>query len=293
MRDLVDFIPDNYALIFNNSRVIKARLLGAKASGGKIELLIIREVKNGVLTQIKGKVHIGSRLIFDANLSAEVIEISQNGDRIARFFHGDQEIDFSRLIDIAEAIGFTPLPPYIKRAAESKDISRYQSCFALVSGSVAAPTASLHFDRNLLEKIRLRNSWAEITLHIGLGTFKGVETADIRDHKMHSEYFNISDRAAQIISGNKPILAIGTTVCRVVENYIRTGEIKGECDLFLRTDNPPRRVNALMTNFHLPRSTLFILFASLVGIKTAKELYAEAIAEKYRFYSYGDAMLIL
>jgi S-adenosylmethionine:tRNA ribosyltransferase-isomerase len=291
--NLCDFLPQNYAVIFNDSKVIKARLLGKKISGGRVEALITRETKDGVLTLIKGKVRAKTRLLFDRDLSAEVLSADDNGTRLLKFYESNEAITFSRLVEIAEQIGKTPLPPYIKREANDRDANRYQSCFAKVFGSVAAPTASLHFDPPLLERVRSRYKWAEITLHIGLGTFKGIETNDIRDHKMHFERYEIGDDAKTLIDSNAPILAIGTTAARAIEYYARTRQISGECDLFLYPNNPPRRVSALLTNFHLPRSTLFTLVCSLVGVEKAKELYKLAIANNYRFYSYGDAMLIL
>lgn len=293
MANLCDFAPPDYTVIFNNSKVIKARILGKKPSGGSIEVLIVKETKDGVLALIKGKVSVGTRLIFDCDLSAEVLSAEDDGDRLVRFYEAGGQITFSRLIKIAEQIGKTPLPPYIKRDANDYDADRYQSCFAKVLGSIAAPTASLHFDQLLLERVRSRYKWAEITLHIGLGTFKGMETEDVRDHKMHSERYAISAAAKEIIDSDAPILAIGTTAARAIEHYARTRKIGGECDLFLYPSNPPCRINALMTNFHLPKSTLFALVCSLVSIEKAKELYKIAVENNYRFFSYGDAMLIL
>jgi S-adenosylmethionine:tRNA ribosyltransferase-isomerase len=291
--DLCDFLPSDYAVIFNNSKVIKARLFGKKQSGGKIEILIARETANGVLALVKGKTRKGNRLIFDRDLSAEVLSADLNGDRLLEFYEANKAIGFARLIEIADQIGVTPLPPYIKRAANAEDEKNYQSCFAKVFGSVAAPTASLHFDSPLLERVRSRYKWAEITLHIGLGTFKAVETEDIRNHKMHSEYYIIGEEAKNMIDSKTPILAVGTTAARTIEYYARTRKISGECDLFLYPENPPRRIDALMTNFHLPKSTLFMLVCSMIGVCKTKELYNIAIANNYRFYSYGDAMLII
>jgi S-adenosylmethionine:tRNA ribosyltransferase-isomerase len=291
--DLCDFLPTDYAVIFNDAKVIKARLFGKKLSGGKIELLIIKETKEGVLALIKGKVGEGTRLIFDRDLSAETLSLNGGGERLVRFFEANETIGFSRLLIIADRIGKTPLPPYIKRAADADDDKRYQSCFAKTPGSVAAPTASLHFDPPLLERVRSRYRWTEITLHVGLGTFKAVETDDIRDHKMHAESYSIPPVAQALIDSKTPLIAIGTTVARAIEYYDRTRMAGGECDLFLYPRNPPRRLAALMTNFHLPRSTLFMLVCSLIGIEKTKELYALAIKSNYRFYSYGDAMLII
>ena len=186
-----------------------------------------------------------------------------------------------------------PLPPYIKREDNRQDESDYQTRFATQPGSVAAPTASLHFSDALLAKVRNEHLWAEVTLHVGLGTFLGVESEDIRQHSMHSERYRVPAEAAALIGSDRPILAVGTTACRTVEYYARTGLNEGECDLFLHPGNPPKRVSHLMTNFHLPKSTLIMLVAAFAGLETTQKLYAEAIAKNYRFYSYGDAMLIL
>ncbi|GHV03548.1 S-adenosylmethionine:tRNA ribosyltransferase-isomerase [Campylobacterota bacterium] len=291
--DLPQFLPQQMAIIINNTRVFKARLLGKKRSGGAAELLIIREFAGGVLAQIRAKVRVGTQLVFAEDLSAEVIETHSNGDRLVCFYERGEPIDFARLLEISDKIGLVPLPPYIKRSATSEDVARYQSCFASEIGSVAAPTASLHFDKPLLQELGSRHKIAEVTLHIGLGTFKSVETADIRDHHIHSEHYQIGGEAARLIDSKTPLCAIGTTACRAVEYYARSGRLNGECDLFLHPANLPLRVGALLTNFHLPRSTLLMLVASFVGLEQTKSLYNEAIANNYRFYSYGDAMLIL
>jgi S-adenosylmethionine:tRNA ribosyltransferase-isomerase len=293
VRDLCDFVPRDYGFIFNNTRVFKARLFGVKTSGGRIEALITRDTPAGILAQIRGRTHIGTTIAFGKNLRAEVLSFGKSADRYLKFFENGAVIGFDRLAQIAETIGVVPLPPYIRRSAQSEDEERYQSRFARVLGSAAAPTASLHFDDELLAKVRSSYEWAEITLHIGLGTFKAVESADIRDHAMHSERFELSDAAARLIDSDRRLIAIGTSACRSAEHYARAKQLSGECDLFLRPDNPPRRVNALMTNFHLPKSTLIMLIAAMLGTKRVKWLYNEAIAKGYRFYSYGDAMLIL
>ena len=293
MGDLPGLIPPEAAIIFNNTRVIKARLLGHKTSGGKVELLLIRPLKEGYLCQIRGKVHEGVRLLFGPDLQAEVIARHDNGDRVVRFLEKDQTIDFDRLLWFLEAIGHVPLPPYIRREDTDQDAQDYQTRFASQPGSVAAPTASLHFSDELLETVRRDHPWAELTLHVGLGTYKGVESEDIRHHTMHSERYHIGPQATALIQSDRPLLAVGTTACRSIEHYARTACATGECDLFLHPGNPPQRVNHLMTNFHLPKSTLIMLVASFVGLKKTQALYAEAIKERYRFYSYGDGMLII
>ena len=186
-----------------------------------------------------------------------------------------------------------PLPPYIKREDNKNDEYDYQSVFAQNIGAVAAPTASLHFSSKMFKKLQEKFECSSITLHVGAGTFKPVEVDDIRQHIMHAESYNIPKKTKKILQSEKNILAIGTTVTRAIEFFQRTNKLSGLCDLFLHPDNPPLRVNYLLTNFHLPKSTLLMLVASFIGIKKTLELYNEAIENRYRFYSYGDAMLIL
>jgi S-adenosylmethionine:tRNA ribosyltransferase-isomerase len=293
MGDLPDFIPAETGVIFNNTRVIKARLLGRKATGGQVELLLTRPLQSGFACQIRGRVREGVRLLFDRQLEAEVIALNPGGDRTVRFFEAGSMIGTDRLFELLESIGHVPLPPYIRREDNAQDRHDYQTRFASQPGSVAAPTASLHFSDALLERVRSTHPWAEVTLHVGPGTFKGVESADIRAHTMHSERYEIPAQARTLIKSDRPLLAVGTTACRTIEHFVRTGASEGECDLFLHPGNPPLRTNHLMTNFHLPKSTLLMLVASFVGLKTTHALYAEAIKERYRFYSYGDGMLIL
>lgn len=258
-----------------------------------MELLFIKPSNDGYLVQIRGKVNVGERLTFQKDLTATIKAKLDSGERIVEFYSDDKKPSYADLIDIFQDIGHTPLPPYIKRSDNLEDIASYQSCFATHFGSVAAPTASLHFDEPLLRTIRSNHNWAEVTLHVGLGTFKGVETEDIRSHHMHSERYKLSQRAIDLIRSNQPIVAIGTTVCRTIEHFVRTGNPSGGCDLFLHPNNKPQRVNHLLTNFHLPRSTLLMLVAGFVGLEKTKEIYQIAIAHNYRFFSYGDAMLIL
>lgn len=289
------FLPSEVGLIFNDTKVIKARLFGVKESGGAIELLINRPTSAYVINvYIKGRVHVGSRLIFDEQLHAEVTRLLEDGSREVRFVTcNDQPLRFEALLSIIERIGHIPLPPYIQRAAEAPDAQDYQSVFAKHEGAVAAPTASLHFGHAQFQAITERYAHAFLTLHVGSGTFKPVTCKRITDHPMHSEYFCISPQAQALIDAKRPLLAIGTTATRSIEYYVRTQSTSGEANLFLHPLNPPQRVNHLLTNFHLPESTLMMLVASFVGLEQTRALYAEAIAERYRFYSYGDAMLIL
>ena len=292
-RNILDFVGDKH-FIFNNTKVIKARIFGVKETGGKVELLLNRPFDDKFLVYIRGKVKKGTKLFFDKNLVAEVVELLDDGSRIVEFKlieNGKWRVlDFLELVKILDEIGHIPLPPYIKRSDEKIDEVEYQTVFAKKEGAVAAPTASLHFTKELLDKIKNKHY---LTLHVGAGTFKPVEVEDITKHKMHSEFFEIPPDTAEILDSDKEIVAVGTTVTRTVEYYVRTKKLSGECDLFLNPLNPPIRVNHLLTNFHLPKSTLIMLVASFIGREKTLSLYKEAIKNRYRFYSYGDAMLII
>jgi len=293
-KNILDF-TNGSAFIFNDTKVIKARVFGVKETGGKIELLLNRPIEDKFLVYIRGKVKKGTKLFFDKGLIAEVEELLEDGSRIVSFKlkveNGEWKIlDFLELVNILEKIGHVPLPPYIKRSDEEIDEKEYQTIFAKKEGAVAAPTASLHFTDELLNKIKEKYF---LTLHVGAGTFKPVEVEDIREHKMHSEFYEIPKDTAKVIESDKEIVAVGTTVTRTIEYYVRTKKLKGECDLFLNPLNPPVRVNHLLTNFHLPKSTLIMLVASFIGREKTLEIYNEAIRKNYRFYSYGDAMLII
>jgi len=293
--DFEKFIPDDVALIFNNTKVIKARIFGHKPSGGKIELLINRALNaNDVNVYIRGKVKVDTKILFDENLIAIVKELKDDGSRVVNFYIDNYIVRFEELLPILDKIGHVPLPPYIQRDDDSSDEEEYQSVFAKEKGAVAAPTASLHFTDEQHKRICEKYPHEYVTLHVGSGTFKPVEVETITDHPMHSEYYDISDNAKELLDSDIPILSVGTTSTRTVEFYVRHKEFQsGEANLFLHPNNKPQRVNHLLTNFHLPKSTLLMLVASFVGVDTAQKLYAEAIKEKYRFYSYGDAMLIL
>jgi len=289
------YIPSNSALIFNDTKVIKARLFGFKPSGGKIELLINRALNaNDINVYIRGKVKVDTIINFDENLSAKVEELKEDGSRIVHFSVNEKLLRFEELLPIIDKIGHIPLPPYIQRADNEEDESEYQTVFAREEGAVAAPTASLHFTDEQHERICQNHQHAYVTLHVGSGTFKPVDAEIITEHPMHSEYYDISNAAKVILDSNVPVLSIGTTSTRTVEFYDKHGKVQsGEANLFLHPNNKPSRVKHLLTNFHLPKSTLLMLVASFVGLEKTQELYAEAIKEKYRFYSYGDAMLIL
>ena len=292
--ELLNYLPEACDVFLNDTRVIKARIYGTKESGGKIELLFNKALDSvHSLVLIKGRVKVGTVLTFERGLTATVTSMNEDGSRIVRFSSHGRPLRFEELILILDDVGHIPLPPYIQRKDRKEDEKDYQTLFAENAGAVAAPTASLHFTPELFEALQNRHRTHKITLHVGAGTFKPVEVDHILEHPMHSEYFHVSDEAAKVLESNRKILAIGTTVTRTAEYYVRTGEKHGECNLFLNPHNPPQRVDYLLTNFHLPKSTLIMLVSAFIGREKTLELYHEAIEKKYRFFSYGDAMLIL
>jgi len=293
-KHLLEFLPDTCDIFLNDTRVIKARIFGHKPSGGKIELLFNKPLDAyRCLVLIRGRVKVGSRLIFDSGLDATVTALNRDGSRIVTFSRQNRKIRFEELVQILDKIGHIPLPPYMQREDTEDDETDYQTLFAEKAGAVAAPTASLHFTPALFDALRKKHQIHKVTLHVGAGTFKPVEVEEILEHPMHSEYFDIPPEAARILDSDRPVLAVGTTVTRTVEYYVRTKKTEGECDLFLNPHNPPRRVTHLLTNFHLPKSTLIMLVSAFIGREKTLQLYREAIEKNYRFFSYGDAMLIL
>jgi len=293
-KHLLDVLPHNLNILLNDTKVIKARIFGHKQSGGKVELLFNKPLLNNeFLCLIGGKVKVGTQLLFDNNLKAVVLKLNQDGTREVKFTQNDKELDFLSLIEVFNQIGHLPLPPYMNRSDEKSDDTHYQTLFAKNYGAVAAPTASLHFTPELFSALQEKYTLEYLTLHVGAGTFKPVDVDDILEHPMHSEYYEVPILAKAIIQSDKPLLAVGTTVTRTIEYFFRTNQELGECDLFLNPVNTPLRVNHLLTNFHLPKSTLIMLVASFIGLEKTLELYDIAIKEKYRFYSYGDGMLIL
>ena len=293
-KSLLDFIPQNCSIFLNDTKVIKARIFGSKQSGGRVELLFNKPLHlDTFLVMIRGKIKVGTKLFFDENLVANVLELNEDGSRVVEFFQNDKKLDFLELVTILNKIGHLPLPPYMNREDNDEDEKDYQTLFAKNYGAVAAPTASLHFTPQLLENIKQKFEVNYLTLHVGAGTFKPVDVDDILNHPMHSEYFEIGIVAKKALDNAQKVLAVGTTVTRTVEYYARTNKIQGECDLFLNPANKPIKVDYLLTNFHLPKSTLIMLVASFVGLEKTLEIYHEAIKENYRFYSYGDGMLII
>ena len=299
-KNLLDFLPNGCDVFLNDTKVIKARIFGKKETdahgqgGGKVELLFNKPTSAyEYLVMIRGKVQLGMQLFFDDNLVATVVKFNEDGSRVVTFTHNKEEIRFEELVQVLNNIGHIPLPPYMQREDNEQDETDYQTLFAKNAGAVAAPTASLHFTPELFKAFEKRYKTHKITLHVGAGTFKPVEVEEILEHPMHSEFFDIPEKSVEILESDKPILAIGTTVTRTVEYYARTKKCSGECDLFLNPANKPQRVNHLLTNFHLPKSTLIMLVSAFVGREKTLELYHEAIEKEYRFFSYGDAMLIV
>jgi S-adenosylmethionine:tRNA ribosyltransferase-isomerase len=292
--DLPGLLSCKDLLIFNNTKVIPARLFGIKETGGKIEVLIERILdEHTVLAHLRfSKVpKKGSILILENIFKAEVLNY-ENGLFELCFQYDDH------VLNILERVGHIPLPPYIKRSDETIDKKRYQTIFAKYKGSVAAPTAGLHFDKQLLKKITQKGvETAFITLHIGAGTFEPVRSENIQNHKMHSEYVEVSPQVCEKIRNTKKrhgrIIAIGTTCVRSLETATQGGEVvrfKGETNMFIYPGYKFRCIDAMLTNFHLPRSTLLMLVCAFAGFDNVMNAYKEAIQEKYRFYSYGDAM---
>ncbi|RUM69535.1 MAG: tRNA preQ1(34) S-adenosylmethionine ribosyltransferase-isomerase QueA [Sulfurovum sp.] len=303
-KHLLEYLPKECDVFLNDTKVIKARIFGHKKSdpngqgGGKVELLFNKPLSaDKYLVMIRGKVQLETELFFDNNLVATVIKLNRDGSRVVTFkqleIGGEQKIRFEELVQILDSIGHIPLPPYLQREDNKEDETDYQTLFAKNAGAVAAPTASLHFTPELFKALEERHKTHKITLHVGAGTFKPVDAKYILDHPMHSEYFNIPKESAEVLESNRDILAIGTTVTRTVEYFTRTKKIDGDCDLFLNPNNKPQRVTHLLTNFHLPKSTLIMLVSAFIGREKSLELYHEAIEREYRFFSYGDAMLIL
>lgn len=295
--DITDYIQPDDLLVINDTRVIPARLYGSKESGGKIECLIERVVNDHeALAHIRASKSPkpGSRIVLEKALSATVIK------RDGEFFHlrFDNE---APLFELLETHGHMPLPPYIERADDIADRERYQTIFAEKRGAVAAPTASLHFSEVLFNKIQAQGTQvAKVTLHVGAGTFQPVRVDAIDQHHMHSEWIEVPVTTVDAIKACRArggrVIAIGTTAVRALETAAQSGEIvpyKGDTDIFIYPGVAFRCVDALVTNFHLPKSTLLMLVSAFAGIDLIRRAYAAAIEERYRFFSYGDAMLIV
>jgi len=306
-KDLVGYFDEGDVMVFNNTKVFPARLFGNKEkTGARIEVFLLRELNTesrlwDVLVDPARKIRIGNKLFFGENddLVAEVIDNTTSRGRTLRFlFDGSYEAFRKKL----KELGQTPLPKYIKREAEPSDAERYQTIYAKHEGAVAAPTAGLHFSKHLLKRLEIKGiDLAEITLHVGLGTFNPVEVEDLSKHKMDSEQIDIPEIAANSVNNalnnNRRVCAVGTTVMRTIESSVssnhRLKPFNGWTNKFIFPPYDFSVANAMITNFHTPKSTLMMMTAAFAGHDFLKEAYAEAIKEKYSFYSYGDAMLII
>ncbi len=305
-KDIIDYFDDGDVLMLNNTKVFPARLFGTKEkTGAKIEVFLLRELNQeynlwDVLVDPARKIRVGNKLYFgDNDLVAEVVDNTTSRGRTIRFIFDGTNQEFN---DILDRLGQTPLPKYIKREPELIDKERYQTIYAKKTGAVAAPTAGLHFSEILMKRLELKGvDFAELTLHVGLGTFRPIEVEDLSKHKMDAEYFKINQETADIVNRgmrqNKRICAVGTTVMRTVETAVSAkGNLKaleGWTNTFIHPPFDFHIANSMITNFHLPKSSLVILVAAFAGYEFIMEAYEEAIKEKYNFYSYGDAMLII
>jgi S-adenosylmethionine:tRNA ribosyltransferase-isomerase len=307
-KDIINYMDDGDAMVVNNTKVFPARLYGNKEkTGAKIEVFLLRELNADahlwdVLVDPARKIRVGNKLYFgDSDLVAEVIDNTTSRGRTIRFLFDGTSDDFQKAID---QLGETPLPKYIKRPVVEEDRERFQTIFAQeeLKGAVAAPTAGMHFTRQLVKRLELKGiEVAPITLHVGLGTFRQVDVEDLTKHKTDSENFDIKDKSALIINkaldNKKRVFAIGTTSLRTIEsnvsanNRVKAGS--GWTDRFIFPPYDFKIASALVTNFHAPESTLYMMACAFGGFNTIKKAYETAIKEKYRFLSYGDAMLIL
>jgi len=298
--NLINYINSGDCLVINNTKVLPARLFGEKKmTGAKIEILLdnfLDENIAEVMMKNSRRIKEGDIILFPGKLSAEVL--NKKGKMVDLKFNFKKQ----KIIEIFKKYGFMPLPPYIKENKFDEIHKKtYQTVFSKKEGAKAAPTAGFHFTQGLLNKLKKNDvKIAQITLHTGIGTFEPILTKDIREHKMHSEYFEINKKAADMINAtiqkNKEVIAVGTTSLRTLESCAENGKVKekkGETSLYIYPGYKFKIVNKLITNFHLPKTTLFILVCAFAGIENIKKAYNEAIKNNYRFYSYGDAMLII
>ncbi|MEQ9373963.1 MAG: tRNA preQ1(34) S-adenosylmethionine ribosyltransferase-isomerase QueA [Imperialibacter sp.] len=305
-KDIVDYFDEGDNFIINDTKVFPARLYGNKEkTGAKIEVFLLRELNKelhlwDVLVDPARKIRVGNKLYFgDGDLVAEVIDNTTSRGRTIRFLYDGEGVDFYKMID---TLGETPLPKYIKRKAEPDDRERFQTIYAENVGAVAAPTAGLHFTRQLMKRLEIKGVEINpITLHIGLGTFRPVDVEDLTKHKMDSENFFVRqptvDMVNKAIDEKKRVVAVGTTVMRSLESSVsasnRLKPNEGWTDKFIFPPYEFKICNALISNFHMPESTLLMMASAFGGYDLVMEAYRVAIKEKYRFFSYGDAMLIL
>jgi S-adenosylmethionine:tRNA ribosyltransferase-isomerase len=306
-RDIQDYFDDKDVFVVNNTKVFPARMYGRKEkTGAKIEVFLLRELNKpnrlwDVIVDPARKIRVGNKLYFGENdeLVAEVIDNTTSRGRTIRFLWDGTDDEFRQML---EFLGETPLPKYIKRKPETEDKERYQTVYAKHEGAVAAPTAGLHFSIELIKRLEIKGvRFAEVTLHTGLGTFRPIEVEDLSKHKMDAEYYKIDDLACKIVNkaiqGNHRICSIGTTTMRALESSYTAEKLlkpsEGWTNIFI---HPPYQFNiadALVTNLHLPKTSLLIMTCAFAGYELAMEAYKKAIKDKYRFFSYGDAMLVV
>ena len=295
--DIIDYLQPGDCLVMNNSRVLPARLLGHRPTGGAVEVLLLRDLGDKrweCLVKPGKKMQVGQEVIFgNGELTAKVAAVQEDGNRVVEFFYE------GIFLEVLERLGKMPLPPYIK--AELSDQERYQTVYSKESGSAAAPTAGLHFTNELLDKIREKGvQTAFVTLHVGLGTFRPVKAESISEHHMHAELCMISPETAAILNETKQkggrIVCVGTTSCRTLESLVNedgTFEAKSKwTEIFIYPGYQFKAMNALITNFHLPESTLVMLVSAFAGRENVLNAYEQAVKERYRFFSFGDAMFI-
>lgn len=296
-KDIIDYLEEGDCLVRNNTKVLPARLYGQKETGAKVEFLLLNQIEGDIWETIVrpgNKLHKGAKVIFgNGILKAEIIDTMEGGTRKVKF---EYKGIFNEILD---QIGLMPLPPYIHE--ELKENDRYQTVYAKYQGSAAAPTAGLHFTEDLLEKLKQKGvKIANVTLHVGIGTFRPVKVEKIEDHHMHSEHFYIKKEDAEIINETKRqgkrIISIGTTSTRVLETIADekgfVKETEGDTQIFIYPGYTFKCIDGLITNFHLPESTLLMLVSSLAGREYILKAYEEAVNQKYRFFSFGDAMFI-
>ncbi len=296
--DIIDFLETGDVLVINKTKVIPARLFGSKSTGAKVEVFLLNQLEEDTwecLVKPGRRLQIGAKINFSENFKAEIIDHAEEGGRIVKFIW---EGNFWEQLD---TFGKMPLPPYIKREAIEKDKETYQTIYAEERGSVAAPTAGLHFTPEVMEKIRLKGiEILEVTLRVGLGTFRPVKSDNIKNHTMHSEFCQISTDTAEKInkakSENRRILAVGTTTTRTLESFAENGKVNAGShwtNIFIYPGKKIQIIDGLITNFHMPESTLMMLVSAFAGYKNIMNAYKIAVNEKYRFFSYGDSMVII
>jgi len=297
---ITDFLPEHSTLVFNRSRVFPCRLIGKKSSGGAAEVFVLSllnsDGKYPCLIRTTGKKRIGDELFF-GELKARIEELGEEGTFLVSF-----NVSHDELVDLLEKEGMIPIPPYIRNGeSDEEDRRSYQTVYAEEKGSVAAPTAGLHFSEELLSKIKAKgHELATLTLHVGMGTFAKVKSENILEHKMHEELFSIDEENLKKINQAKFRVAVGTTTLRSLESSWEDGRIRFDkkdgfaaTSIFLHPGKSVHSIDALVTNFHLPKSTLLMLVSAIIGREKVLQLYQHAIEKKYRFFSYGDGMLIL